>query len=212
MAERTGQGATDLRRNTQRPPVGFGDIDHLNLVATRDPDKVFAGAIGADLFGDNLGQADHKIIGQQRAIVFGQIGHQGKIAHAPMIQPLPDLPHPHFRLFFRGASGNQRVAQPIPGQPDQVDRTIRQDAFDGQQVLGNRGHGRPLGRVSWGHIGKGQRIPNESSATLSSLSRKYSCAARIKVLQLAQRLCASSTAAVNPDRLNVSLVIVPRPD
>ena len=164
MAERTGQGAANLRRYAQRPPVGFRDIDHLNLVAASNADQIFAGAISADLFGDDLGQGNDEIRGQQRAIILGQIGHLYKIADPPVIEPLPDLPHTHFRLFFRGASGNQRRAQPIPGQPDQVDRPLGQDAFDGQQVLGDGGHGGPLGGVSGSHTAKRQRIPNESSA------------------------------------------------
>ena len=73
--------------------------------------------------------ARHEMLGQKRAIVFGKVGHRFKIAHAPVIDPLPDLAHAHLGLtlgragklegHFDGAAVEQAL-DPCPGVQAQV--------------------------------------------------------------------------------------------
>ena len=65
-------------------------------------------------------QLDREMLGQQRAVVLGEVGHRGEVAHAPVIDPLPDLPHAHLRLPLRRAGRDQRVAQLVARQADDV--------------------------------------------------------------------------------------------
>ena len=140
VAEGTGQRAPDLRGDAQRAPVGFGDIDHLDLMPAGDADKVFAGAILGNLAGDDLRQFDGEMVGQERAVVLGKVGHLREITHAPMIDPLPQLPKAHLGLLFRRSSGDQGVAQLVAGQADDVGlAAFRQLARQGQHVLSDRG-------------------------------------------------------------------------
>jgi hypothetical protein len=60
------------------------------------------------------------MLGQQGAVILGQVGHLREIAHAPVIDPLPDLPQPHLGLLFRRAGRDQRLAQLIARQADDV--------------------------------------------------------------------------------------------
>src|SRR3989338_7884102 len=146
MAEGTSQRAADLRRNAQRAAIGFRDIDGLDLMPAGDADQIFAGAIFGDLFGDDLWHLKHEILGQQGAVILGKVRHAVKIAHAPVVNPLPDLPHAHLGLLFRRACGDQRGAHLVAGHADQIGlAALGQLARDGQHILGDwRGHsGRP---------------------------------------------------------------------
>jgi hypothetical protein len=150
MAERTGQRAPHLGGDAQRAAIGFGDIDDLDLMPPGDAGEVFARAICTDLFRDHLGDFDHELLGQLRAIGLGEVRHLGKIAHAPLIDPLPDLVHPHLGLLFRRAMGDQRLAQRLAGEADEVHGPLGQLAGDGQHILCDRGgigHGAHIARL-----------------------------------------------------------------
>ena len=152
VAEGTGQRAADLGRNAQRPAPLFGDIDRLHLMPAGNAHQIFARAVGADLAGNNLGQLNGKVPGQPRPEVLGQVGHLCKIAHPPIVQPLPDLAHAHLDLTLRRAGCDQRLAQLFPRQPDQIGQpALWQPARQGQHILGDRS----CGQVGHGILGGG---------------------------------------------------------
>jgi len=114
-----------------------------------DAHQIFAGAVVADLAADQFGDLDHEILGQQRTVVFRQIGHHGKVAQAPVVDPLPDLADPHLRLPLGRAGGDQRVVQLVAGQADKVHPSaLGQVAGDRDDILGDR-----RVRRLWGHLG-----------------------------------------------------------
>jgi hypothetical protein len=124
------------------PRFLFGDIDRLDLVPAGNAHQVLARSIGADLAADDLRHLDHELLGQKRAVVLGQVGHLRKVAHAPVIDPLPDLAHPHLGLPLRRTRRDQCVAQLVARQTDKVDRpALGQLAGDGDDILRDRGFG-----------------------------------------------------------------------
>jgi hypothetical protein len=95
--------------DAQRAAIFLGDIDGFDLVPAGDAQQIFAGAVGADLAGHDLGQGDLEPLGQKGAVILGQIGHLREIAHAPVIDPLPDLADAHLGLPLGRAGGDQRL-------------------------------------------------------------------------------------------------------
>ena len=148
VAERTGQRATDLRRHAERAAILFGDIDHLDLVPARDADEVLTRAIGRNLLRHQFGHPDFEMLVEKRAVVLRQVGHVREIAHTLLVDPLPDLTHAHLGLFLGRAGGDQRVAQPVAGQPDKIGLAESRIllAGDGHYVLRDRGRGRHVSR------------------------------------------------------------------
>ncbi len=226
MAEGTGQRAAHLAGDAKRAPRFLGDIDHLDLMAACDAQKILARAIGRDLARHDLGDRHLEMLGQQRAIVLGQIGHRRKVAYAPVVDPLPDLTDPHLRLPLWRSCRNQRVAQLIARQTHEVLlATLGQLARDGQHILRDGGRNRIGGLRGQGRgvhgCGSGQVRRKEGSRR--SKRRSYMKMPRlpngqrgipksVSVGAYLQRFAASSIAAVNPRSEMVSLVWVPRPE
>ncbi len=105
-----------------------------------DADQVFARPVLGKLAGDDLGQFDGEMRLQQGAIRLGQVGHGRKVAHAPVIDPLPDLAQAHLGLLFRRARRDQRRAQLVARQADQVRlAALGPLARQGQHVGADRG-------------------------------------------------------------------------
>ena len=100
MTKRTCKRAAHLRADTQCPAIDLGYIDRFDLVAASDPHQIFAGTIGADLFGNHLRHGQHKLTGQFGAVIFRQVGHLIKRPDAFLINPLPDLIAAHLGFFF----------------------------------------------------------------------------------------------------------------
>ena len=138
VAKGAGEGTADLTADAQRAAIGFRNIDGFHLMPASNAHQIFACAICGDLLGDHFGDGDHEMLRQKRAVVFGQICHLLKIAHALFIDPLPELPEPHFDLLFRGASCNQGLAQRIARQAHQIDGPLRQFAWQGHEIMGDR--------------------------------------------------------------------------
>ena len=106
---------------------------------TGDTHQIFAGAVAAHLLVDHFGDANHKVFRQHGAVVFRKVGHLCKIAHAPLVNPLPDLPHPHLGLLLRGAMINQHLPQRLAGEPHKIHRPLRQFTGDRCHIRGDRG-------------------------------------------------------------------------
>ena len=51
----------------------------------------FAGAVGGDLRLDHLWPGNDKMVGKPGVLRLGDIGHRGKVRHAAIIDPVPDL-------------------------------------------------------------------------------------------------------------------------
>ena len=84
VAERAVQRAADLGGDAQRAAVGLGDVDALDLmrpldiVAARQPQQPFAGAVGRDLLGHHFGPVDGEMLFELGAHVLRDVGHLGK--------------------------------------------------------------------------------------------------------------------------------------
>jgi len=120
VAEGAGEGAADLGRDAKGPTVGFRNVDDFDLMPARDADQILARAIRRHLPRHHLGQLDHEMLGQQGAVILGQIGHRREIADAEVIDPLPDLPQPHLGLLFGRARRHKRLAQLLARQADDI--------------------------------------------------------------------------------------------
>jgi hypothetical protein len=90
----------------------LGDVDDLHLMAAGDPHQVFARAIGADLATPPLAPRSRTVRPAARDSL-GEVRHLREIAHALLIDPLPDLVDAHLGLLFRRPRGDQRRAQLI---------------------------------------------------------------------------------------------------
>ncbi len=101
-----------------------------------DAQEILARPVRRNLPRHHLGQGDLELLRQQRTVVLRKVRHRREVAHAPVIDPLPDLAEPHLRLLLGRPGGDQRVAQLVPRQADDVDpATLRQLPGDGQHVL-----------------------------------------------------------------------------
>ena len=138
MAERTGQRAANLGRHAQRSSAFLRNVDNLNLVAARNTNEVFAGAIFGHQLCHQLRTLNHEILGEHLAIVFGQVGHDVEIGHTPVVDPLPHLIEAHLGLLLGRTCFDQCLTHLFAGHASKVFGSLRQFAGDCQDVLGNR--------------------------------------------------------------------------
>ena len=136
VAERAGEGAADLARDAERATVGLGDVDRLDLRPAGDAQEVLAGAVRRDLPRHDLGPLDGEALGEPFAIRPGEVAHDGEVAGAAMVDPLPNLRDAHGRLRLGGARRDQRLAERRPAHADDVGPLLRRRAARKGQDVG----------------------------------------------------------------------------
>ncbi|MDT4871009.1 hypothetical protein FQZ97_1061140 [compost metagenome] len=127
MAERAGQRAADLRRDTQCAAILLGDVDGFHLdgreigvLRIAEAEQPLAGAIARHLFGDNLRTIENEGIGQLLAHGLRHIGHTVEIGGAVDIEPVPQLVGAHARFLVGGNPGRrQRLGEERLAQANQ---------------------------------------------------------------------------------------------
>ncbi|AMY70342.1 hypothetical protein AKL17_3109 [Frigidibacter mobilis] len=198
MAERTSQRAADLAGNAQRPPRFLGDIDHLDLMPASDAHQVLAGAIRRHLLRHQFRDRHLEMGDQQGAVLLGKIGHPGEIAHAPVIDPLPDLPDAHLRLPLGRARRDQCVAHLLARQPDKVDRSaLGQLARDRQHVLRDRRCGAQGGSLFGELVGHGGRASGGEDGPQYRIRGQNGTGPCKKARTVVRALCLQAAAAVS---------------
>ena len=110
-------------------------------MAACDPNQIFPRSVFRDMAAYDLGNLDHEPFGQIRPVGLGEVRHDVEVARAPVIDPLPDLVHPHPGLFLGSARLDKRVPHPVAGEPDEIHRPLRKLPGDRQDVLCDRGRG-----------------------------------------------------------------------
>ena len=147
MTERAIQRAADLGGNAQRAAIGFRNIDAFDfmrlfeLVAARQPQQPFAGAIVGNLLGGHLGARDGEMRIELGAHVLRDAGHLVEIPGAADIDPVPQLLHAHLALRGRHADRPQPFRDLGARQSDQ--RRLCRRHIDFQRDFFQR---RPIGR------------------------------------------------------------------
>ncbi len=124
MAKPAGQGAADLRRNTDRAAIldRIGDIDGLGFLPVAEAEQPLAGLVDRGLHHRRVWPADHEPLRQPGLQRLGDGGHAAKISHALVVDPVPQLLDAERRLADRRHLG----AQFRPVHADQVAPPIRQ--------------------------------------------------------------------------------------
>ena len=92
MAEAAIEGAADLAGDAQRAPIRIGDEHHLVIMAVGGAQQPFAGAVGRDQFGDDLGPSDVAEYGQNRQ--YWNFGCAAQRNLAAMVDNPADLAQP----------------------------------------------------------------------------------------------------------------------
>ena len=114
--------AAHLAGNAQRPAIGLGDVDHLDLVAAGDADKVFPRPVGRDVAAHHLGHLDHESLFQIGAVGLAQVRHRVEVARAPDVDSTArSAPCASWPAFSGVPAADQGLAHRVTGQPDQVD-------------------------------------------------------------------------------------------
>jgi hypothetical protein len=128
---------TWLETHRAPDPADVGNVDGLDLDARGHADQPLAGAVLGHLALDDFRAGDREGLGQARAGVLGDVGHQGEVGDAAMVDPAEDLGGPHLGLAVLGHAGlDQGGHQLGAGQARQVDQRLC-DGCGGRAVGGD---------------------------------------------------------------------------
>src|SRR5690606_2434980 len=159
-AERAGERAARLRRDTERSAVRLGDEDGLDGLARADVEQPFARAVRRALLADHARRRELGDLREPLAELQAEIGHRAEIEHTALIDPAHDLPGA-IRLL---AERDEELGELLVRQAEQA-QLAAGDGLDAQRVRGQMSASPKKKRISCAAVSG----PSDPCTTFSSI-------------------------------------------